>query len=549
MFAHASVPPSNNTTGQTPRAIPAGLTLPPPALLWEWLSYIYRTTGEWWRPPVTTDITAEKPAALKEYSRPTEPIILSAKAATTKGVARTGFSYASSPYYEEAGKLMGQAANFENYAECRLTLSFIIAWSRFSLFANLPVDGADWMALSFGRCACELKMRASKFKVCLAELERAGLIRLAGFSEGLLSASTQVELQSRRNALTGEAAGLWNAHFFQKQTTLYLLNVTVAAALPEFKPFTESLTTTGKTSEMPKAEITNPASLSQPFLLNACKNESNNENYDIFDVNEADLSLKTTFNQKNSQFDKLESAIQRLNSQGKSIYDFISLEARFEGFCRQEDGRETLDTREALKFATGGRYTLEQVKTRYEQVKEVWESLSGCHNPLALLHWTLTQDVDPRRGKPKGVKEVKTGRASYEANRSSSRPYSRPQLSYQKRMFPPARPGVSDDFTEAAETEQASPAIFAQPAPTAEPEKLWKVVCEDLAGRFRLAPVKHALLKDSALHFEAENSGRVEVVLRSIWEERQLDGLTRNVINLALRQRLGPGLEVTFLSA
>src|SRR5206468_5912863 len=92
-----------------------------------------------------------------------------------------------------------------------------------------------------------------------------------------------------------------------------------------------------------------------------------------------------------------------------------------------------------LKFASSGRYNLEQVTTRYQQVKEVWDSKEKCHNPLALLHWTLSNDVDPRRGKQKANKpavnskpafsQPPTKRPSYEA------PKTRPQLSLQKRMF------------------------------------------------------------------------------------------------------------------
>jgi hypothetical protein len=56
------------------------------------------------------------------------------------------------------------------------------------------------------------------------------------------------------------------------------------------------------------------------------------------------------------------------------------------------------------------------------------------------------------------------------------------------------------------------------------------------------------MLSDSSLTFKTENSRCLEVVLRSIWEERQLDTLTRNLINLAVRQKLGPGIEVSYTS-
>src|SRR4051794_18121043 len=127
MFEHASVAPSNNeiTTGQTHRIIPAGLILPPPALLWEWLSYIYQTTGEWWRPPVKEAYSTAKPDSnapkvavpfsLKEFSRPTQPGNLFPKT-SSKTISRTDFDYRTSRYYEEAGRPIEQTANLENVA-------------------------------------------------------------------------------------------------------------------------------------------------------------------------------------------------------------------------------------------------------------------------------------------------------------------------------------------------------------------------------------------------------------------------------------------------
>lgn len=580
MFEHATLAPSDTdtVTGPSHRVIPSDLALPPPALLWEWLSYIYQTTGEWWRPPVKPANPTAKPLSnapkpgapfsikdFQNYSRQTPifPEKSSKSPSITNTVTRTGFDYRASRYFEEAVRLIGQAAGLENESDCRLVLSFIIAWSRFPLFENLPANGANWMALSFGRGACELKMRASKFKTCLDELEKAGLVRLAGLSEGLLSASDLDELQTRRTNLTGEAAKFWNAHFFQKHTTLYLLAVTPDASLPTFNPFVETLAATGKTSEVVLNTSTKPARLAGSFPFDSCKNESNKNNDDDDEIdnlkaNEAGVSeIAGTVGEFNKP-DKLNSLLERLNIQEQSIYEFITAEAHFEGYSRLEDKRETLDPREALKFATSGRYTLEQVRTRYEQVREVWVSRSGCHNPLALLHWTLTQDIDPRRSNSKNYKQTTNspafskpvnGRTAYEIARGTAKNYARPQLSFQKRMFPHTQPDLSSPAGEAIDFNQSSPAIFAQPAETREPEKLWKVICEDLAGRFQLNPLKQALLKDSALHFKTDDNSRVEIVLRSIWEERQLDGLTRNVINLALRQRLGPGLEVTFLSA
>lgn len=572
MFEHAQVTPPNPNmiTDQEARIIPDGLTLPPPALLWEWLSYIYQTTGEWWRPPVRN--TPAKPASslanapvmsvkeFQSYSRSLQPAHIPTKPAKTlspKALSgRTGFDYGASAYYEEAGRLLEQAASIHIldgiYAECRLVLSFIIAWTRFSLFADLPVDGMSWMAYSFSKAACELKMRASTFKTCLDALQAAGLLKPVNLSEGLVNYATLAELQRRRASLSGEAAALFNAHFFQKNTTLYLLPVALSTDLPEFKPFTEGLAGPGKTSEDVVSTKIGPESLSRPFQKAACKNESKNENEENYfsdDTNEATASGQDASKTGFVAPGKLESVLESLNSQGQSIYRFISKEAHFEGYCRLSDGRETLDDWEALKFATSGRHTLEQVTARYFQVKEVWESQEKCNNPLALLHWALTNDVDPRRGKLRTASPGKKTVYSQPAAKSPSyeTPRARPQLSYQKRMFSHNELANPRNFEEVLPAPE-SPKIFEPPFEIKEPEKVWKIVFEDLTGRFQLASSKLALLQDATLWFKTEDASQVEVVLRSIWEERQLDGSTRHLINLALRQRLGPGLEVSFSS-
>jgi hypothetical protein len=573
MFEHATAAPPdpNIIADQEARIIPADLILPPPALLWEWLSYIYQTTGEWWRPPTVNNTTRPalepRPApvvSVKEYqsySRSSQPAPFPAKKtkspSATSLSGRTGFDYRASQYYEAAGRLLEQAASRhisdENFADCRLVLALLIAWSHFPLFEGLEVNGAGWMALSFSRGACELTMRASAFKSSLEALEAAGLLQLANLSEGLINGATLAELHRRRANLEGEAASLFNSHFFQKNTTLYILTHGSATALPEFKPFGERLAGMGKTSEPVAVPDPKQERLAGSFQKASCKNESKNENDEIsFIYSKAENeTIQTPVTGRFSTPDRLESVLESLSNQQQSIYRFITQEASFEGFCRQDDRRETLDDWEGLKFASSGRYTLEQVVTRYRQVKEVWESRGSCHNPLALLHWTLTNDVDPRRGKTKASKAPAsakpanslppTRRPSYET------PRARPQLSYQKRMFSPTE---LPSHTEAGEVLPVAESlkIFEPSRELKEPGVLWKVIYEDLTGRFQLSPANLALLQDATLRFREENPGQVEVVLRSIWEERQLDSSTRHLVKLALRQRLGPGLEVIFIS-
>lgn len=564
MFERAHNP--NSSSDEEARIIPHGLTLPPPALLWEWLSYIYQTTGEWWRPPTLPDSTKTpvepriapvvSVKGFQNRSRLAQlavPLSKPTREAAVKPVSdRTGFDYQASAYYAAAGRLLedfsGVHNSVESLAERRLVLSFIIAWSRFSLFRDLPLDGKEWMAFSFSRAASELKMRASRFKTCLDDLEAAGLLRPVIFSEGLLDFSTLAELQRRRAGLSGEAATLFNAHFLQKNTRLYLLPVALKTALPDFIPSWERLIGLGKSSEELSTAGAGLVSVAGSFQKAACNYESKNENENFSILDEANKTFPGEAGAIKSNFsspENLNLVLQSLSSQQQSTYQFISDEARFEGYCRQSDGRETLDDSEALKFAAAGRLSLEQVITRYAQVKEVWESHVGCHNPLALFHWTLTNDIDPRRGKSKTSQPPtykpavsQPARRPYEAARA------RPQLSYQKRMFAPTHPAPASNTGEVFPAPE-SLKIFEPSDDLKEPEKLWKIVFEDLTGRLQLAPAKLALLQDATLHVN-EDASVVEITLRSVWEERQLDASTRHLINLALRQRLGPGLAVSF---
>jgi hypothetical protein len=607
------------------RAIPENLTLPPPALLWEWLSYIYQTTGEWWRPPVKVKAPAAGPARnnpvfsvddFQEYLKQSNPTARPGASGTTRSaagvagvhnytnlkalpsraemnpkasldraaLAKTGFNYRASCYFEEAGRLLEQAAatgtRVTDPENCRSALALIIAWSRFSLFMTTRIGGAGWMALSFSRCASELTMRASKFKSCLDELETAGIIQLCRLAESPLSAADLEGLQKGRTNLTGLAARFWNAHFFQKHTTLYLLKAETSLSLPEFNPFRETLNRLGKTSA---AET----GLSGSFPL-VCINESNNEMdeknnkraHKYYSHKEAAAGPVEAVSSLDlpARPGKLESLIANLTLEEKAIYDFLSVEARFEGFYRLEDHRETLDCWEALKFATTGKYTLDQVKARYTQVTQAWESKNGCKNPLALLHWSLTRDTDPvihtspYSTKPAG--RVQTA-SPFSPRKFTAQPGHQRKSPTWRKSYPqavqaqakqPVTPRVrvvlpdeaTLDYSETPAAPLDSPEAPPSAVEVAEPGQFWADMCENLAGRFHLSSAGQNLLKDSKLKFHPnnstqgnniqENNSQVEIILRSIWEERQLDTPTRNIISLALRQKLGPGLDVTFSS-
>jgi hypothetical protein len=69
------------------------------------------------------------------------------------------------------------------------------------------------------------------------------------------------------------------------------------------------------------------------------------------------------------------------------------------------------------------------------------------------------------------------------------------------------------------------------------------VAQEDLAGRFRLPDADLALLRGSQLCLQ---DPQVLVKLASVWQERELSLTTKSAIELALRQRLGPGYIIEF---
>lgn len=75
--------------------------------------------------------------------------------------------------------------------------------------------------------------------------------------------------------------------------------------------------------------------------------------------------------------------------------------------------------------------------------------------------------------------------------------------------------------------------------------EVWKVVQEDLAGRYHLGDTTLRLLEGSRLEV---CSHKMQVMLGSIWQERELGLAARSAIGLALRQRLGMGYELAFTS-
>ncbi|HEX2909941.1 MAG TPA: hypothetical protein VH186_03980, partial [Chloroflexia bacterium] len=83
---------------------------------------------------------------------------------------------------------------------------------------------------------------------------------------------------------------------------------------------------------------------------------------------------------------------------------------------------------------------------------------------------------------------------------------------------------------------------------------IWQDILDyDLAGRFKLSRSELDLLIGSRLELNVDvaqgSEKQLRVLLRSAFEENQLGLTTRNVIQLAIRQKLGPGYMLSFTSA
>ncbi len=90
-----------------------------------------------------------------------------------------------------------------------------------------------------------------------------------------------------------------------------------------------------------------------------------------------------------------------------------------------------------------------------------------------------------------------------------------------------------------------SPQSSVLPSPAPDPH-LWERVLEDLEGRYRLGTALALLEGSELLIEESEGQRRVQVLLKSLWQERELGMAARSAIGMALRQRLGPGYSITF---
>lgn len=349
-------------------------------------------------------------------------------------------------------------------------------------------------------------------------------------------------------------------------------------------------------------------------------------------------------------FDLLAHLPVALSCDQKDKFEFLTEKARFTGYSNHKDGCDTLDAREALKFALNSELTLEILQEHYAQVKDMWNRGLCYKNPIGLLHWAITRGCDPRgfdntgsaelavpnfsrMGKSKGGKGFNSSylRTPRENKRFRSKvtpvdSHSLYPSSFQKRTVNTAkRASVTGQFYQQEEypgrsetglnnnnylSLQVLPEASSQnnnnnglkrivqeeegdgakksllqpiqscdelvinsairaslyPAlPDVSDPAFWEEVKEiDLAGRFRVSKQELELLSGSRLSFtpatgspenaddkgeEVDTAPQLFVILRSIFEESRLGLTTRSIIQIALRQRLGPGYQLVFSSS
>jgi len=103
--------------------------------------------------------------------------------------------------------------------------------------------------------------------------------------------------------------------------------------------------------------------------------------------------------------------VSKLSTAEKAKFDFLNNEAYFVGFARQSDGRNTLDSSQALRFAQSQELDLARIKELHQQVREMWERGECSRTPLGALHAALKRNCDPRSMDDEELARLKTDQA------------------------------------------------------------------------------------------------------------------------------------------
>ncbi|HEX2912208.1 MAG TPA: hypothetical protein VH186_15470, partial [Chloroflexia bacterium] len=356
----------------------------------------------------------------------------------------TNFDYVNSCYFAEASRLVAncttQSIQDSLLFGCKQVLSLIIAWCRFPLFNGISNRQGRWMILATAHCSRELRMRVSQFRECVEELEAAGLIVTGQAGNGMIERYAFEQLRydcTNSGKLAGtEASKYWGRHSVQTKTLVYRLGETVEldSTLPAFNPFISGKDENIEFDDRERpctaseSEITNGEDLTIPgkdLELQTIKYNTNSgsfpgiHGYDklIHDVDDGAITffsktktvkdicpvrnvVSTNSSEMSSKsfpsfcnFDPEQ--LGRLTTEQRARFDFLNNQASFEGYCRK-DGRATLDTQEALKFALMQNLSFEVLQLRYNQVREMWTHGHCKRNPIGLLHWAIVNNCDPR---------------------------------------------------------------------------------------------------------------------------------------------------------
>lgn len=539
--------------------------LPPIEILLDWLAYIHAQTGEWPLPPgknssqdldfstsEKANITAnnhQMPNSINKLRlvKPIEPIT---EHVIGKTFFSTGYDYVNSVYFKEACRIIAthatQPLNSKLEFGCKLTLSLIIAWCQSSLFKQINNRQGRWMILATQHCTRELHIRTDTFKHYLNELEKAGLLVIENAGDGQLLTRQEFEQLkmdcSKIELLMGtQATHFWNKRTLQSKTAIYCLTpaIELAVDLPLFRPFSDAKLSnvSGKTSQIDNAVKT--------IENTNCTVEKSSQVYSCYEsINHDDVN-------KPLEIKKLaETNFPEMTPEQEECFTFLDKEASFEGYARS-DGRITLDTQQALKIALTKNLSLELLKERYTQVKQMWLSGQCRKNPLGLFYWAITNNQNPGSSElpqplaPSVKKQFATKSTNPKHSGKQSGNISQQKLQKWKLLQTP--PTVQDSSVIPAKTENEIELEVCSEV-SFDAEQLWQEIRQsDLPGRFRLNAEQLTLLEGSRLEVASYSQGQqIHVVLRSAIEDYQLQASSRQIIQLAIRQKIDECQEISF---
>lgn len=543
-----------------------------------WLNILHELTGQWWLPPcpVPEPARLEKPQDLTPVATRQDQQQLKKPIRSTKrdeGQNTPSFDYERSSYFAVARALIEQTrieAEEEppDLQKAIRVLAFIVAWCQHPYFdrsKTVAVPG-QWMAMARQRCAKELRMRPQTFIEICQWLENRGIIQTGDLDSTLVSQEAIRLFWTKVQGAVHQypaAEIYWPARTLQKRIKLYRIIADLnGQPLPLFNPSgwqrVETEVVDGKlgravfVSERPKdSGLSQHPTNTETFPV---EKERLHE-HDSICINK-DLLID---NKNHGVNDKDHAKVVDLHQEAK--FNFLRRQARFEGYTGAK-GRVTLDYAPARKLAQNQSLSLEQLRQVYEEVHTRWlkaeiknpvgyfynslKNLTGSIHPSSS---SVISTSDQNQSRFFGKSRVKTAvnphiRPVVERVVSShcdNSEYSKPDLPILSQFFATTPVlGIGEANWERLTIDQKLA------------HDLWeRLYTEDLPGRFRLASSQLQLLENSEMlvTFLQEQSGnlaQVKVLLRSSLELNLLNCETRNLIRMALTQRLGTNYTLSF---